>query len=171
MLQKQIDSIRINFTEYLSGLGISPKSHKNYRSDISHFTEWVILKLRSFGSYVESLSEAVPFLSLNIAKDYKNFMLENKVPGKTINRRLSTLRHLSKFLYSSHSTDFDFTTGLENISFSKTKKQSLTPIISDFQSYLESQKVSKNTVKNYVSDIRQFLVWIETNGQTLNSSN
>lgn len=171
MLQKQIDSIRINFTEYLSNLGISPKSHKNYRSDISHFTEWVILKLRSFGSYVESLSDAVPFLSPDLAKEYKNYMIENKVPGKTINRRLSTLRHLSKFLFSSHSTDFDFTDGLENISFSKNKKQSLTPIITDFQSYLEGQKVSKNTVKNYVSDIRQFLVWMESNGQTLNSSN
>jgi site-specific recombinase XerD len=162
MLQKSLDSIKQNFFEYLNGLGISPESHKNYKSDLVHFSGWLILKLRSFGSYIESLTEAVPFLSHEVAIEYKNYMILNKIPTKTINRRLSTLRHLSRYLFSSENLEVDFMKGIENISGSKKPKSMVSPIINDFQSYLENQKVSKNTVKNYVSDIRQFLTWVES---------
>ncbi|MGA3292320.1 MAG: site-specific integrase [Candidatus Microgenomates bacterium] len=171
MLQNSFDSTKIKFTQYLTNLGISEKSHKNYRSDLSHFTEWLILRLRSVGSYVESLSETIPFLSTNMAKEYKSFMLQNKIPAKTINRRLSTLRHLSRFLVSSQTLDTDFMNDIENISLGHRQKSSTSPIIEDYRSYLEAQKVSKSTVKNYVSDIRQFLAWVETNGQIINSDN
>jgi site-specific recombinase XerD len=163
MLQNQTDSIKIKFTEYLTSLGISKASHKNYRSDLSHFTEWFILRLKTFGSFVESLTETIPFISPEIAKDYKIFMSENKVPVKTINRRLSTLRHLSKCLFSSQITDSDFMASIENISLGTQKKISTEPIVDNFRSYLEAQKISKNTIKNYVSDTRQFLAWIESN--------
>ena len=169
MLQNSYDSIKIKFADYLNQLGISPKSHKNYRSDISHFTEWLIMRLKTFGSYVETLSESLPFLSTDLAKEYKNFMLENKIPVKSINRRLSTLRHLSRFLTSSENVEFNFMEGIDNISATTKKKSSVGPIVDDFRTYLEAQKISKNTVKNYVSDIRQFLAWIETN-QSINHS-
>lgn len=162
MLQKPFDSIRQAFSEYLTSIGISLKSHKNYRSDLSHFSGWLILKIKSFGSCIESLTEAVPFLSPEIAREYKSFMAENNIPLKTINRRLSTLRHLSRFLLTSESLDIDFMKGVENLSETKKHFSPTNPIVDDFRSYLESQKVSKNTVKNYVSDIRQFLAWIES---------
>lgn len=166
MLQKSSDSIKQNFFEYLTGLGISPKSHKNYKSDLVHFSGWLILKVRSFGSYIESLTEAVPFLSSEIAGEYKNYMVNNKIPAKTINRRLSTLRHLSRYLLSSENLVINFMKDIENISVANRRKSMVSPVVNDFRSYLETQKVSKNTVKNYVSDIRQFLVWVETNHQS-----
>jgi site-specific recombinase XerD len=163
MIQKQFDSIKLKFSEYLTNLNISPNSHKNYRSDLSHFTEWLILKLHSFGFYAESFSEAVPFLSSDIANEYVTFMTQNKIPVKTINRRLSTLRHLSKYLFSSHTLEIDFMKSVENISLGRLQKTAATLlIVEDFQSYLEKQKVPKSAVKNYVSDIRQFLAWVES---------
>jgi site-specific recombinase XerD len=162
MLHNQLDSIKLKFTDYLTDLGISPKSHKNYRSDLSHFTEWLILKIQSFGFYPESLSETIPFLSVNLANEYMGFMAQNKVSVKTINRRLSTLRHLSRYLVSSQTLDIDFMKDVENISLVHRQKTSAAPVVEDFRSYLEKQKVSKNTVKNYVSDIRQFLTWVES---------
>jgi site-specific recombinase XerD len=145
------------FNKYLSNLGISPKSHKNYRSDISHFTSWLILKVRSFGSYIETLAEGVPFLNNNLAHEYKNYMLENKVSLKTVNRRLSTLRHLSRFLVAGQIIDTDFVSGIENAT--EFKK---VDMVDEFKSYLESEKISKNTVKNYISDVKQFLSWLES---------
>lgn len=162
MLQNQLDSIKLKFSEYLSSLNISSESHRNYRSDLSHFTEWLILKLHSFGFYADSFSETVPFLSTDLANEYMGFMTQNKIPVKTINRRLSTLRHLSRYLISSHTLDIDFMKGVENISLGHRQKTATTSIVEDFQSYLEKQKVSKSTVKNYVSDIRQFLTWVES---------
>ena len=162
MLQKSLDFIKLNFIEYLTGLGISPKSHKNYKSDLSHFSGWLILKIRSFGSYIDSLTEAIPFLSHEVAEEYKNYMAANNIPVKTINRRLSTLRHLSRFLLSSENLNSDFMKGIENISEPGKHSLSVNPIVDDYRSYLEAQKISKNTVKNYVSDIRQFLAWVES---------
>jgi site-specific recombinase XerD len=98
-------------------------------------------------------------------------MSDNKVPAKTINRRLSTLRHLSKCLVESQILDSDFMKDIENISLGRKQKVGVGPIVEDFRSYLEDQKVSKSTVKNYVSDINQFLTWIETNGQTASTHN
>ncbi len=163
MPEKQLDSIKKEFVKYLDSLGLSPKSHKNYRSDLSHFLGWAILKIRSFGSYVESLSEIVPFLTGNLAREYRDYMTQNSAPAKTVNRRLSTLRHLSKFLTTTQTTDFDFMNGIENISLGQKKKPVIEPVIANFRSYLEGQKVSPNTIKNYLSDVKQFMTWLETN--------
>jgi site-specific recombinase XerD len=162
MLQKLPDSVKENFYQYLENLGISAKSHKNYRSDISHFTSWLILKVRSFGSYIESLTEAIPFLDRGIAEEYRAFMLTNKIPAKTINRRLSTLRHLAKYLFSNEIVDSDFMESIENISQRPRSNSSIEPIIENFRSYLMNEKVSQNTLKNYISDVRQFLIWLES---------
>jgi site-specific recombinase XerD len=171
MLQNSEDFIKTKFGDYLTGLGISPKSHKNYRSDLSHFSGWVILRIRSFGSYIESLTEAVPFLNSTVAKEYRSYMEENKIPVKTINRRLSTLRHFAKCLVSLQTLDADFMNGVENIATNPQKRTSIGPIVENYRSYLEAENVSQNTVKNYLSDVRQFLAWVESNQPINHSTN
>jgi len=163
MPEKQLDSIKKEFVKYLDSLGLSPKSHKNYRSDLGHFVGWAILKIRSFGSYVESLSEIVPFLNNDLAREYRDYMNENAAPPKTINRRLSTLRHLSRFLTAAQVIDSDFMNGIGNISVNQNKKPATDPVMANFRSYLETEKVSPNTIKNYLSDVKQFMTWLETN--------
>lgn len=165
LIENRLDQINEAFIKYLASLHLSPKSFKNYKSDLNHFIAWALLKIRSYGSYIESLTEATPFLSSQLARDYKSYMHINSFPIKTINRRLSTLRHLSRFLLSSQVIDSDFMAQIENISEAKPKRTSLTPIIREFQGYLEAEKTSANTIKNYVSDIRQFLTWLEANQQ------
>lgn len=163
MPKDQLDSVKKEFIKYLDSLGISPKTHKNYRCDLSHFIGWAILKIRSFGSYVESLSEIVPFLTLDLAKGYKNYMTENSVPVRTVNRRLSTLRHLSRFLTANQIIDANFMEDIENTGLSTKGKQCPDPVIKNFKSYLEAEKVSPNTIKNYLSDINQFMNWLDAN--------
>ena len=155
------------FYKYLYNLKISPKSHKNYRSDLNHFSRWLKLKLKSIGTYIESLSDAIPFLSTNLISDYKNFMIENSIPPKTINRRLSTLRHLSKFLVSTQIVDTDFLYSIENISSIKTFTDTASPLVTNFRSYLITEKVSPITIKNYLSDINQFVAWFDKNAGIL----
>lgn len=167
MIQNSLDSVKKSFVKYLDSLGISAKSHKNYRSDLNHFSGWAILKIRSFGSYVESLSDTVPFLSNKLISEYVEYLTENKIPSKTINRRLSTLRHLSRFLYSQGDVDANFMDGIENINTNSGKKTSAIPLVENYRSYLEAEKVSKSTIKNYTSDVRQFLSWLEAQEQNL----
>lgn len=154
------------FSDYLARVGISGKTFKNYRSDIAHFTGWLIFRVRTFGVSVQELTEAIPFLSGELAKEYKNYLTENNVSSKTVNRRLSTLRHLGRFLLESQILEFDFMDGVQNITLSENVKPDHGKLISGFQKHLESQNVSHNTVKNYVSDIRQFLYWLEQKNLT-----
>lgn len=169
MPEKELDLAKRGFIKYLDILGLSPKSHKNYRSDLTHFMGWAIMKIRSIGSYVESLSEIVPFLNTSLCAEYKTYMAVNNAPPKTVNRRLATLRHLAKFLTATQLVESDFMTSIDNVSLNPDKKPVADPVISDFRAFLETEKVSQNTIKNYLSDIKQFLSWIENNNQTLNS--
>lgn len=155
------------FEKYLlDNTGISSKSLKFYRSDISHFKAWLILKIRSLGILVEDLVETIPFLNKNLAEEYKRFLFSNNIPLKTINRRLSTLRHLSRFLLESQIIGNDFMEGLCNIK----KDDSLMAeehLVKQFSRFLDSEKVSQNTSKNYIADIKQFFNWIKDKPQTV----
>ena len=155
------------FFNYLSKSGVSDRSFKYYRSDISHFSSWMILKIRTWGTFADSLLEIIPFINSSLVAEYRDFLTKNDISPKTINRRLSSLRHLSHFLILSQISDSDFMEGISNVSLSISKKNFLLhPLLPQFQKELEDQKVSKNTIKNYLSDIRHFLNWIETNKQS-----
>lgn len=163
MIDFELDSTKNDFFKYLASLGLSEKSFKNYRSDLNHFMAWCILKIRSYGSYVNNLTEITPFLGSKLAAEYKAYMSENMFPKKTVNRRLSTLRHLARYLTLSQIIDEDFMGEIENISEAKIKRAGASPVINEFRGYLQKEKVSPNTIKNYISDIRQFLSWLESN--------
>lgn len=155
-----------NFEKYLKNLGISSKSLKNYKSDASHFFTWAKESLKNLGVSVEELIETSPFLSHDFIESYLSFLKLKNVPVKTINRRLSTLRHLSRFFKSEAIVESDFMVSISNIGPVKSNsKQTLInhPSITQFQAHLEANKIAKNTVKNYVSDVRQFLNWLEKN--------
>lgn len=152
------------FINYLTEKKLSKHSLKNYKSDLNHFSSWLILRIRSFGSYVEKLEQAVPFLSRETAVEYREYLTNNKIPTKTINRRLSTLRHLSAFLLSEGFIDYNFMDGIENKKLqSITKEVRLSPIVDEFKAFLAKEAISESTQKNYISDVRQFIKWLEKN--------
>ncbi len=163
-------NITQKFLSYLKDLGISPKTHKNYRSDISHFSGWFLLTVRRWGVVTSEFSEAIPFINQKSAKDYRHFLIVNKVADKTINRRLSTLRHLSRFLTSTQILDFNFMEGIANISL--VSSTDTYPLLPQFEKYLSKEKASNNTIRNYVNDVKQFLAWLENKTikpQTINN--
>jgi site-specific recombinase XerD len=161
------------FYDYLSVSGISSKSLKFYVSDLSHFTGWVILKVRSWGVFAETLSEILPFIDSKLAREYRSFLLHNDISPRTVNRRLSTLRHLARFFVLSQLASSDFMDGIENIDISASSRTlSMHPLIAEFEKKLEADKVSPNTIKNYLSDIKHFINWLETRSQqTLTTNN
>jgi len=157
------ESVLENFFNYLRSKGISARTLKNYKSDLSHFTGWMIFQLRTLGILAEELQEAIPFFKPELSKKYKQYMLSNKIAHKTVNRRLTTLRHLARFLTKSQILDFNFTQGLSNLPKKFDPSLSYQTMVDEFQNYLKKEKVSPITVKNYLSDIRQFISWLEAN--------
>ncbi|MBU0998298.1 site-specific integrase [Patescibacteria group bacterium] len=149
-----------SFENYLlNSIKISKKSLKHYRSDLSHFVGWLFLKIKTLGILADDFNQAIPFLSHNLLKEYKSFLVLNKVALKTVNRRLSTLRHFSKYLILNDLLQFDFMDNIQNI---KKQESNLVQdhLTKKFSKFLESQKVSHSTSKNYIADINQFISWI-----------
>jgi len=156
-----------NFENHLlNTIKISKKSLKYYRSDLSHFVGWIFLKIKTLGILADDFNQAIPFLSHDLLSEYKSFLILNKVALKTINRRLSTLRHFSKYLVLEDIIQFDF---MDNISNVQKEESSLlhNHLVKDFSKFLESQKVSRSTSKNYIADINQFISWINNQKTTL----
>lgn len=156
-----------SFENYLlNSVKISKKSLKYYRSDLSHFVGWVFLKIKTLGILADDFNQAIPFLSHNLLKEYKSFLVLNKVALKTVNRRLSTLRHFSKYLILNDLLQFDFMDNIQNI---KKDESNLVQdhLAKEFSKFLESQKVSQSTSKNYIADINQFISWINNQKSTI----
>ena len=152
------------FIEHLSAKNLSNISLKNYKSDLQHFKSWVILKLRTIGTYADTFEECVSYLDSQVIKNYLDYLLENNTPIKTVNRRLTTLRNLSKFLVKTSYLDNDFMSNISNIkAVNNIANNPSQTIIDDYKTFLIAEKVSANTIKNYISDARQFLNWLNNN--------
>ena len=165
-MPEKIADLTEKFFEYLSDRKLSRKTYKNYRSDISHFSGWLILVVRKWGVVASDLNDTIPFINKKLAISYKNFLVKNNSATKTINRRLSTLRHFANFLLKTQILDFDFMEEIANISSSlEFETNSLLP---KFEKHLNQEKASKNTVKNYTNDVKQFLSWLESKNSVSN---
>ena len=136
---------------------------KNYKSDITHFSSWFINRIRNLGTFAENFEETIPFINLETSKEYKEALVRANTASKTINRRLSTLRNLSRFLHSNQILDFDFMNGTQNIIKTQTINE-VELVINEFKRHLASERISPNTIKNYVSDVKQFFSWIDAKG-------
>ena len=157
------DIVITTFIKHLRLLGVSPNTLNNYRSDLSLFSNWAKAMLRLDGITAETLSELVPFLSPALANKFKSSLSSGIHSENTVNRRLSSLRALSRFLLESQILESDFMYEVTNLGTRQDSSFRAHPVVGHFQKHLESQKVSKNTVKNYISDVKHFLEWFETN--------
>jgi site-specific recombinase XerD len=160
------DRVKNDFLDYLVSVGVSENTAKFYESDINHFTEWFIIKIQELGGVAQNLTESTPYLARSLAGEYKDYLINSHTPTATLNRKLSSLRKLGKFFRETKIVDFDFTEDLTNLTKSKsqqaTKPKSVETqvIIKAFRNYLTYREVSPNTIKSYLSDIRQFLDWL-----------
>lgn len=109
------------FFLHLELLNLNKKTVRNYKSDFNHFLEW----LRSNNIH-ELNSERI--------RDYLNFLRTTNTPTKTINRRLTTLRHYAKYLRKYNITDYDLAENIQNFGTNTssgdfTKQKQAVPIL------------------------------------------
>lgn len=153
-------SLPKQFELYLTEtLRVSRKTLRNYRADLLHFSGWATLYLQTSGAKIKSTEEILPRLTPQLIAIYKGYHLENKIPEKTVNRRLSTLRNFSRFLLSEGLISQDPTSTISNLKQEPDSRERIIALIEEFKANLEEEKMSKVTIKNYLSDVRHFLNW------------
>lgn len=158
-----LDNIEVSFLEYLKDRGASVKTRKNYRSDARHFLGWFILTLQSKSATLpSSLDQFIRLISPKMIDQYKRYLLDNHIPTSTINRRLSTIRSFFHFCQSQGWITTSPAQNLAAIPLKKSAEMSNSfTLLESFKQALIVEGASRATVKNYGSDIRQFLNWLE----------
>lgn len=70
-------------------------SVKNYLSDLRHFLGWLTLY-----STNNQRSNLIASINESSVGEYKSYLIQNNIPEKTVNRRLSTVRKFCSFCIS-----------------------------------------------------------------------
>lgn len=156
------DILESSFSEFLKIRGTSVKTQKNYRSDLRYFFSWVSLTIQSQNislpsSHLEFLRNITP----HTLEQYKHFLVANQIPAATINRRLSTLRTFGAFCQAHQWWQEDPTVILTNVTLQSIPRDETREMLTAFRADLAREGASKVTIKNYSSDVKQFLHWVK----------
>lgn len=143
-----------NFKTYLISQRFSPATVKNYLSDANHFFKWLEKKT---GVKQQIAGKAVfALFTSETLNEYKADQTSSRTPPSTINRRLSALRKLGAFAQTQGWLQPDSAWKITNADGGDQNW------LNKFKVYLEKEKASPLTIKNYLSDLRHFLGWLET---------
>ena len=143
-----------SFKKFLLAENVSPITLKNYLSDLRHFLGWTILKLKVQNKKnFENLSplEFLNQIDESLVEEYKNYLVVNSIPAKTINRRLSTLRKFFSFCISQGWLKENPAKKIQNL------KLKIDSIISSFALSLEKENLDQKTIKSYLEVVQEFL--------------
>lgn len=147
-----LDNLEALFKKYLLAGNVKPLSGKNYLSDFRHFAGWLTLYWKS---HLANASQQLSRLTPEIINEYKNYLIENSLPHKTINRRLSTVRKFCSFCISQGWLKENPAKQVGNIG--PTGQISPIGLIRSFAKDLAEQNLDQPTIKSYLDDVREFL--------------
>jgi len=152
-----MQNLTAQLKKYLEKQNASRSTVKNYVSDFYFFCRW-------FEQYLPvnrgvALGEGSFFLHFDreTVVAYREYLLSSQTSVATTNRRLSSLRKIGSFGVEMRDLLENPAEVLGNV----VEKLTSGDILKQFERFLSGEGVSDSTQKNYVSDVRQFLIWIE----------
>ncbi len=156
-------SILLNhFEAYLANIGSSVKTQKNYRSDVRHLFTWISLETRLLSQITISKPEHLCILlSPGLLAQYRQSLIDSSTPRATINRRLSSIRIFFQCLKHLGFISDNPAISLSNVLNHPIDENYQEAILRDFEKNLITEGASKKTIANYISDVKQFLSWLD----------
>lgn len=140
------------FKLYLVAGKKSPTSIKNYLSDLRHFLGWLQNEIKS------DLKQAILDTDSARILVYKEYLKNNLVPTKTINRRLSMLRNFFAFCISQQWIKSNPAKKVINMDIKLTKSNSLLEnAISEYLLQKESSGEEKKNMRYAKSTLLEFI--------------
>jgi len=170
MKQYNLYNLEASFKQFLisGNKFLSNISLKNYVSDLRHFFAWFYFKLKSNSKDIEKskLSEIINnYFTKILLFQYKTYLIENNISVQSINRRLSTLRKLSKFFLSQGWIKTNPCKEISNVSLSQDQNNtkyysnnvSEKFLANEYKKALESQKLNQANIDTQINDINEFV--------------
>ncbi len=140
-------NLEAEFKKYLlsGNKSLTKITIKNYLSDLRHFFGWFIRKFKNI-----QIPEDFKKIDEKIIEEYKNYLIVNGLPLKTINRRLSTLRKFGSFCISQNWLSLNPAKKINNLS---SGYQQLNEEVKKFRSLLNSE--DQKNLDQFISFLNQ----------------
>ena len=166
------DNVEAEFIDFLqTRKNLSPATKSNYIADFRTFWQWFALtQLKTKHRARLAASQDTSFLPLTTQSvwSYGQFLVHNGAATATVHRHNATIRLFISLCVQSHRLPDNHGIELRNDTLivqriSIKNYQSISQgIISDFTNHLVHSKTATTTIRNYTSDVEQFLGWFET---------
>jgi site-specific recombinase XerD len=154
-----LENLGALFKEYLLAGNKNKDTVKNYLSDFRHFAGWLIFKFKVQSSKfkVEEVpSNILSFITSELINEYKSYLIENNLPYKTINRRLSTVRKFCSFCISQGWLKENPGKQIQNAGV-KLPTGGQNQILTQYEQDLLKQNFDQSTINSFLDDVREFL--------------
>jgi len=160
--QYNLYNLEPSFRNFLAAENISSLTIKNYSSDLRHFFGWITFKLnvKYQMSNIKCNLDIVSLIDSLLIGEYKSYLVENNLPLKTINRRLSTLRKFCSFCILQGWMKTNPAKQIQNVKVKsqnyklKVKSES---ILKQFNESLLKEGLNSSDSINHLKDIEEFL--------------
>ncbi len=157
--QSLLESLHTFFENFLVSAHVSAVSRKNYRSDLRDFIGWVVKTIKTtIPPQNETPKSFLGKLTSEHIESYKRTLELGHIPTATINRRLSTLRKFFTAAVSYGVLEVNPTVNLRNVIAAEPRDTN--GMLGKFRTSLFDEGASDITVKNYLSDVTEFLDWL-----------
>lgn len=128
-------------------------SIKNYLSDFRHFTGFVTSVIASDPERAKRVEGLADLITSDLVIQYKNYLEQNNIPFKTINRRLSTIRKFCTFCISQGWLKENVAKKVTNITLTTGESKDLHRVLTQFH--------EDNPITD-LADIREFFTIINS---------
>lgn len=153
-----------SFKEYLLAGNKTAISVKNYLSDFRHFIGWLTFYIQNEPIILDknfdiTKPETIQFYLTGATIDnYKAYLMENHIPLKTINRRLSTVRKFCSFCISQGWMENNPGKQIANIQ-SDTLHLDIESktMLDEYRISLQQKQNNQHSVANTLNDLEEFL--------------
>lgn len=145
------------FRVFLISQQLSASTVKNYVADINHFLTW--LRINTGVRHQVAGEGIFALFTAQTIQEYQQSLITAKTPASTAKRHLSALRKFGQFGQSQNWLKTNPALKIDPLPLKPADNQD--KILQEFSRFLKKEKVSPLTGKNYLSDLRHFLAWLE----------
>ena len=154
-----------HYKQYLRRQKISTATVDNYLVDGVQFLRWLGDKLRQRGYQIIPQQPAtfISYLNQRLLLDYFNYLATRVSAPATRKRRIAGVKKLLEYAIKQGYLD------QQELALKKLTEQLLllnpARLLVEFKQWLQREKTTELTIKNYLSDIRHLLNFIQTQRQ------
>jgi site-specific recombinase XerD len=154
-----VNSLPKDYASFLAQQGLSKGSVRNYVADLNRFTQWFE------STYQTQFNQSL--ISPSSLSQYEKFLSTSQVPKSTLKRHIISLHKFLSWTNPKQSFIRNVSKKIKILSnnyISQTYSSllSVNKILSQYSEFLQTQKLSKGSIRNYSADLHRFITWYES---------